>query len=135
MVFFLLRLALWQMPELGRGLGGEGQTSTLVLLCVDSPLLCFINSGSFYPFVFLFVFIKFIKVNFLDSLKVKIMFLHVSLAPGACRLHLTRGKFSRWLKTVRIGRERGTEILKCHVFIKSGPFSTLVLLCDPFFTL
>lgn len=122
------------MPELGRGLGGEGQTSTLVLLCVDSPLLCFINSGSFYPFVFLFVFIKFIKNKFLGLIDSQN---HVFACFSGTRCLQITSNTREILKVVkdRIGRERGTEIPKCHVFIKSGPFSTLVLLYDPFFTL
>lgn len=88
------------MPQLGQGAEGEGQTSTLVRFCVDFPLLCFINSGSFFlPFCLVCFLLNLLKISFLDSLKVKITFLHVSLAPAACRLHLIPGKSSRWFKT------------------------------------
>ena len=57
------------MPKLGQGVGWGGTNLHPVLLCVDSPLLCFVNSGSFYPFVVLFVFIKFIKNKFLGLIE------------------------------------------------------------------
>lgn len=110
-----------------------------LLLCVYSRLLCFIDSRAFF-LSFCLILLSLLKIHFLDSLKVKIIFFHVvqyhaALVVGAYRLHLMPEKFSRWLKTIRIGREKGTGIPKCFLCMRSGPFTTIVLFYDSFFIL
>lgn len=92
----------------------------------------------FNPFVFSFDFIKLslLKIIFLDSLKVKMIFLHVaqyrvSLVLGICRLNLITGKFSRLLQ---LGLEKGREQKFLSASCVQGQVLSRLLFHDPYFT-
>lgn len=97
----------------GRGhmYSGNSCSFVYVLLCCISLIL----NVYLYPLVFLFNLFSLLKISFLASLKVKILVFvccsrPCSLALDVCRLHPLPEKFSRLLKTVGIGREKGREV-------------------------
>lgn len=108
------------MLEQGPWIWGNRCSFVYVLICYIS----LIPNIYLNPFVFLFNLFSLLKISFLASLKVKISFCACcarpsSLALGVCRLHPIPENSSRLLKTVGIGREKGKEIPKCFLCVRS----------------